>query len=60
MVPNARFAEARVLHSQTEEQVMYPAAIPVGERVARNAGASRQSNLHDALQGKSGERRAAA
>lgn len=31
-----RFAEALVLHAQTEEQVMYPAAILVGELVARS------------------------
>lgn len=31
-----RFAEALVLHAQTEEQVMYPAALLVGERVARS------------------------
>ncbi|HEX2826163.1 MAG TPA: hemerythrin domain-containing protein [Burkholderiales bacterium] len=30
-----RFAEALVLHAQTEEQVMYPAALLVGEQVAR-------------------------
>jgi hypothetical protein len=29
-----RFAEALVLHAQTEEQVMYPAAILAGELVA--------------------------
>lgn len=32
-----RFAEALVLHAQTEEQVLYPAAILVGDRVARSA-----------------------
>lgn len=32
-----RFAEALVLHAQTEEQVLYPAAILVGERVAHSA-----------------------
>jgi hypothetical protein len=31
-----RFAEALGLHAQTEEQVMYPAALLVGERVARS------------------------
>lgn len=31
-----RFAEALVLHAQTEEQVMYPAAILVGELVAHS------------------------
>ena len=30
-----RFADALVLHAQTEEQVLYPAAILVGEHVAR-------------------------
>jgi hypothetical protein len=30
-----RFAEALVLHAQTEEQVLYPAAILIGEHVAR-------------------------
>jgi len=30
-----RFAEALVLHAQTEEQVLYPAAILAGEVVAR-------------------------
>jgi len=30
-----RFAEALVLHAQTEEQVLYPAAILAGEQVAR-------------------------
>jgi hypothetical protein len=30
-----RFAQALVLHAQTEEQVLYPAAILVGEHVAR-------------------------
>jgi hypothetical protein len=30
-----RFAEALVVHAQTEEQVMYPAALLVGEQVAR-------------------------
>ncbi len=30
------FAEALVLHAQTEEQVLYPAAILVGEHVARS------------------------
>ena len=30
-----RFAEALVLHAQTEEQVLYPAAILVGEYIAR-------------------------
>ena len=54
------FAEALVLHAQTEEQVMYPAAILVGELVEGNASARRQSNLHGAIQGKPGERRAAA
>ncbi|MBI2561732.1 MAG: hemerythrin domain-containing protein [candidate division NC10 bacterium] len=29
----ARFAEKLILHAQTEEQVLYPAAILVGERV---------------------------
>jgi hypothetical protein len=32
-----RFADALVLHAQTEEQVLYPAAILVGEQVARGA-----------------------
>lgn len=32
-----RFADALVLHAQTEEQVLYPAAILVGEQVARFA-----------------------
>ena len=32
-----RFADALVLHAQTEEQVLYPAAILVGERVAHSA-----------------------
>ncbi len=31
-----RFAEALTLHAQTEEQVLYPAAILIGEHVARN------------------------
>ncbi len=31
-----RFAEALVLHAQTEEQVLYPAAILVGEHVERS------------------------
>ncbi len=31
-----RFADALVLHAQTEEQVLYPAAILVGEYVARS------------------------
>lgn len=35
-----RFAEALVLHAQTEEQVMYPAAILVGELVARSLKAA--------------------
>jgi hypothetical protein len=35
-----RFAEALVLHAQTEEQVLYPAAILVGEHVARALDAS--------------------
>lgn len=35
-----RFAEALVLHAQTEEQVLYPAAILAGERVEHR---SRQS-----------------
>jgi hypothetical protein len=30
-----RFAEALVLHAQTEEQVLYPAAILIGEHIAR-------------------------
>jgi hypothetical protein len=30
-----RFADALVLHAQTEEQVLYPAAILVGEHVAQ-------------------------
>jgi hypothetical protein len=30
-----RFAEALVLHAQTEEQVLYPAAILIGEYLAR-------------------------
>jgi len=55
-----RFAEALVLHAQTEEQVMYPAAILVGELVAMNVSARGESNKDGALQGKSGERRAAA
>jgi uncharacterized protein (DUF305 family) len=38
-----RFAQALVLHAQTEEQVLYPAAILVGEQVAHrlNIGTSR-------------------
>lgn len=35
LAEHARFAEALVLHAQTEEQVLYPAAILVGELVAR-------------------------
>lgn len=31
-----RFADALVLHAQTEEQVLYPAAILIGEHVARS------------------------
>lgn len=31
-----RFADALILHAQTEEQVLYPAAILIGEHVARN------------------------
>lgn len=31
-----RFADALVLHAQTEEQVLYPAAILVGEHVERS------------------------
>jgi hypothetical protein len=31
-----RFAEALTLHAQTEEKVLYPAAILVGEHVARS------------------------
>ncbi len=31
-----RFADALTLHAQTEEKVLYPAAILVGEYVARN------------------------
>jgi hypothetical protein len=31
-----RFAEALVLHAQTEERVLYPAAILIGEHVARS------------------------
>jgi hypothetical protein len=31
-----RFAKALVLHAQTEEQVLYPAAILIGEYVARS------------------------
>lgn len=54
------FAEALVLHAQTEEQVMYPAAILVGELVAMNVSAQGQSKKDGALRGKSGERRAAA
>lgn len=34
---HVRFAQALMLHAQTEEQVLYPAAILVGERVARDA-----------------------
>lgn len=34
------FAAALVLHAQTEEQVLYPAAILVGERVERELAAS--------------------
>jgi hypothetical protein len=54
------FADALVLHAQTEEQVMYPAAILVGALVAMNVSAQGQSNGDGALQGKSGERRAVA
>lgn len=32
------FADALVLHARTEEQVLYPAAILVGEHVARSLG----------------------
>jgi len=35
-----RFAEALTLHAQTEEQVLYPAAILVGELVALTPGAA--------------------
>jgi len=35
-----RFAEALALHAQTEEQVLYPAAILVGELVALTPGAA--------------------
>jgi len=31
-----RFAEALTLHAQTEEKVLYPAAILIGEHVARS------------------------
>jgi hypothetical protein len=31
-----RFADALVLHAKTEEQVLYPAAILIGEHVARS------------------------
>jgi hypothetical protein len=31
-----RFADALVLHARTEEQVLYPAAILIGEHVARS------------------------
>ncbi|HEX7054292.1 MAG TPA: hemerythrin domain-containing protein [Burkholderiales bacterium] len=33
-----RFAEALALHAQTEEKVLYPAAILIGEHVARSLG----------------------
>ena len=33
-----RFADALVLHAQTEEQVLYPAAIVVGEYIAARSG----------------------
>ena len=36
-----RFAEALVLHAQTEEQVLYPAAILVGEHGARSLKAGK-------------------
>lgn len=32
-----RFADALALHAQTEEQVLYPAAVLVGEHVARSS-----------------------
>ena len=34
----ARFAQALTLHAQTEEKVLYPAAILIGEHVARSLG----------------------
>ena len=33
-----RFAEALVLHAQTEELVLYPAAILIGRHVAQSLG----------------------
>jgi hypothetical protein len=36
LVQYERFAEALALHAQTEEQVLYPAAILIGEHVARS------------------------
>ena len=35
-----RFAEALALHAQTEEKVLYPAAVLVGEHVARSLKAA--------------------
>jgi hypothetical protein len=32
-----RFAEALALHAETEEKVLYPAAILIGEHIARSA-----------------------
>lgn len=40
------FSEALILHAQTEEQVLYPAAILVGEYLALRLGLNRQ---HPAL-----------
>jgi hypothetical protein len=36
LAEHERFAEALVLHAQTEEQVLYPAAILIGEHVVRS------------------------
>ena len=35
LAEHAHFAEALVLHARTEEEVLYPAAILVGEHIAR-------------------------
>lgn len=35
LAEHERFAEALVLHAQTEEQALYPAAILIGEHVER-------------------------
>jgi hypothetical protein len=36
------FSEALILHAQTEEQVLYPAAILVGDYLALRLGLTRQ------------------